>query len=240
MTDPSKKSPLPSLNFRMTLVDIRLLIKSYDEKTKELSRTIGRNQAFELSEVFKRASIVLLVTAWETFVEDIIYGQFIERVRQAKNPDDIKSAFNAVAQAWLEPMVSRRKPPDLAKWAGEGWKELILSKFTQDIRELNTPKSGNIRKLSKRYLGVDLTRNWKWRKMTANRSCEKLDELIELRGNLVHRAKRHFYSDRNLGRSQVIENIRLVQHLVRCTEAVFGLTADLKGIDQIETEAPLK
>ena len=44
-----------------------------------------------------------------------------------------------------------------------------------------------MKKLFKRYLDTDITRNWSWQKTTTRMACARLDELIRFRGGIVHR-----------------------------------------------------
>lgn len=178
-------------------------------------------------EVLKRAGLVLAVTAWETFIEDTLEEQFEKRLSLAKTPKDIESTFNSVAEAWLQRAQQQRapvKPPDLEKWTLDGWKGIIREKFEKDLAELNTPSSSNVRELFKRYLAInDLTQSWRWRGVSSTKACKKLDDLIRLRGRLVHRGRALFASKASVRRGEVVDAVELLERLVEKTEAKLGV-----------------
>ena len=87
---------------------------------------------------------------------------------------------------------------------------------------MNTPKSENVRKLFKRYLGSDITRHWKWSGKTAKAACDELDEVIELRGELVHRGRESFDRKSKVKLIQVRNARNLIWRLVQSTEKGLG------------------
>lgn len=204
---------MTKLDFEEAIKDIDILLQLHDLVT---GGTPGRPKQ-ELA-VLKRSGIILTVTAWETFVEDTLVSQFELKLEKAINTNDLQSAFNAVAQSWLQ--SQKLSPPSLAKWTGSGWKEIILEKFKQDVSALNTLSSANVKKLFKRYLDLDITQHWKWHKTLPQEACQELDKLIELRGKLVHRGKNTSKDNVTIRRGQVVRAKELVMHLVDCTETV--------------------
>lgn len=202
------------LNLNHSLKDVEILLQFHDAETQGNS---GRPRR-EL-EVLKRAGIVLAVTAWEAFIEDTLYTRFLDRLEKTISPVDMSSTFNSVADTWLNSSEARRlAPPDLLKWTGDGWKDLIKQKLEDDIANFNTPNSTNLRKLFKRYLGVDITKGWKWQRVSPEQACQKLDDMIELRGELVHRAKELFEVKDKVRRRDVVDAVDLVKRLAQRTE----------------------
>lgn len=199
-------------NLEFSLGEVIVLLSAYDAEVKDLQ---GRSRT-ELA-VFKRAGIILAVTAWESYIEDVLCAAFAGRLREATKPSDIEATFNMVANAWLDSQSRKPRPHDLARWAGESWKTLIQEKFDEETRTLNTPNSANIKKLSKRYLGLDLTERWKWKGVSSAKACTRLDKLIQLRGRLVHRAAEFFEKDQ-VSRAEVVRSIELMSRLAWCTE----------------------
>lgn len=208
------------LNFEFALGDVKILLGLHDSKTK---RSKGR-PARDL-EVFKRAGVILAVTAWETFIEDTLRDQFGDRLRDAQSPQDIQSTFNAVAQSWLE--RDELKPPDVAAWTLNGWKTVLGNKLEDDLSALNTPNSKNIRKLYKRYLGEDITQSWRWKRVSSSGACKKLDDLIFLRGKLVHRGRELFEEKASVRRGDVVNATGLLEKLVDRTEEKLGIAPRL-------------
>ncbi|MGQ0604862.1 MAG: HEPN domain-containing protein [Anaerolineales bacterium] len=220
---PDMVAPAALMNLRWELDGVRALLNTYDDLVVDWSARRDPNL-----EVLKRAGIILTVTAGETFIENILIAQFEARLGQALNPDTMRETFNFVAQTWLD---TKPKPPDLDQWAGEGWKKLMLARFMHDIEGLNTPSNSNIRKLFARYLGIDITSRWKWSRVSATQACQKLDRLIELRGNLAHKGKDHLFDRKaSVLRRQLTEAIILVAHLADCTGKALGIRNVIKEV----------
>src|SRR5260370_21013950 len=209
-------------NVEAAIEAVSIVLKTHDAETKRAAGRPSRSL-----EVFKRTGVILAVTAWEAYIEDTLTQQFQERLQKAVAPDAIKSTFNSVSQAWLS---SAPKPPDLAKWAGDGWKNVILEKFQHDIFALNTPNSDKLKNLFERYFNLDITKYWKWQKISSNTACQKLDALIKLRGELVHKGKEIFESKAKVRRSNLVEAQSLVQRLVECTDLALNIAPVEKEI----------
>src|SRR5437016_4168521 len=71
---------------------------------------------------------------------------------------------------------------ELAIWqiADNGWKAVLQSRLSQmnqtRARNLNTPKSENIKVLFSEALGIDdISKMWKWAKMSSVQAAKKLD-----------------------------------------------------------------
>ena len=177
-------------------------------------------------EVFKRAAVILSVTAWESFIEDAIRAWAVFLLERAESPADVQKWFNSVAAGWLN---DSPKPPALASWTAREWKALLRQKLEKDLRALNTPDSENIRGLSRRYLELDLTVNWSWPRTTSRAACKRLDDLIGLRGELVHNGPEYFPGHRrvlqgkgraaakNLCLKDASNGVALISKLAECT-----------------------
>ncbi len=198
--------------------DVAILLKTHDAETK---RAAGRPD--RSLEVFKRTGVILTVTAWEAYIEDTLTEQFNKRLKEAVAPVEISGTFNSVAQAWLN---SRPKPPDVSKWIGTGWKDAILEKFQHDVLALNTPSSENLKVLFERYLDLDITKHWKWRNTSSSKACQKLDALIRLRGELVHRGKNLFELKDKVRRSDLVDARHLTEKLVECTDIALKIAPE--------------
>jgi hypothetical protein len=193
--------------------DVVALLRLHDFKTK---RKRGRPPAqFEFS---KRSALILTVTAWEAFIEDAIRVTFEKRLEAATSPHDVKGAFCHVANVWLNPDgKSRPKTEDLFRWTGDGWKEVLKERFSDEIKSFNTPSSTKISALSKRYIGSDVTKSWKWGRVSAEVACTRLDKLIERRGELVHNGKELYENGGGAGRKEAGDALALIKRLVKCT-----------------------
>jgi hypothetical protein len=169
--------------------------------------------------VLKRAAVILAVTAWESYIEGSVRNHATAAIEKASRPSDVQSLFNSVAQGWLE---GKPKPTELADWSGTGWKGILRKKLEKDLAAWNSPNSENVRALSKRYLGEDLTAHWHWERTTTALAARRLDTLIRLRGKVVHHGREAFSRTAAIQRKHVVEASSLLNHLVDCTERALG------------------
>lgn len=203
------------IHFEYAMKDVRALLNVHNEATQE-----QRGRPDSNLEVFKRSAVILAVTAWETFIEDTIRTCGKSLIEAAATPNDVNAAFNHVANSALQ-AESKLTPALLKTWTGDGWKENLLAKLEADLADLNTPKSHKIAELSKRYLGQDVTISWVWKKNNKEKTCTRLNELIEKRGALVHRG-RSISENAAVRKADVDKAIDLLPRLVECTEAALG------------------
>lgn len=208
-----------SVNFNLAMKEVRNLL-DYSSNLED------ENQDIRGVEVFKRTSVILIVTAWESFIEDILGLHINYRLDTAKIPAEIPKAFNAIAHAWYDAIINKYsqhpKPNDFTKWTGDNWKGLIREKLQEDLASLNTPKSKNVGELSKRYLGSDITQNWNLAKMPAQQVSNKLDEIIELRGEISHRIVNYFEAKSTVRQIDLMRNINFIERLGVRTEEVLA------------------
>jgi hypothetical protein len=202
-------------NFDFFLMDIDALLATHERETRGTRGRPSREH-----DIFKRAALVLLVTAWETFIEDTLGELFTDRLKDARTPNDIDSTFRAVAHSALD--NAKLQPNDLIAWAGDGWKTQIRQRFDEEIAALNTPNSDNIQRLFRRYLNDDVTKSWTWQRTTRKDACQRLDALIRLRGELIHRSKELFERKDSITKKTLTDDVLLVRRLVDSTETHFG------------------
>lgn len=202
-------------NFGYALEDVKRLLQLHDSETK---RRPGRPSS--VVEVFKRAGVILAVTAWESFIEDTLTEAFEERLKSAKAPRDIQKTFNSVAHAWLS--RNGRTPPDLVAWAGDNWKQVLRESLAREVSVLNTPNPANVARISKRYLDRDLTADWDGPAPRRQTARARLDRLITLRGHLVHRTKVFFERRASVKRRDLVGAIALLSRIVQRTEEALG------------------
>ena len=63
------------------------------------------------------------------------------------------------------------------------------SLLREELKRLHNPNSDKTRKLFQDYAGVDVTKQWKWSNYDTTSARKKLNELLGIRGDLVHRSK---------------------------------------------------
>lgn len=197
------------------------LIRIHDEKTGG-----GKGRPPQELEALKRSALILAVTAWESFVEDTVSAELEKRLGTAKQPSDFQKVFNGAAAEWLDPQRSpKRFGPDLARWTGDEWKDRIRDSFAKTLDTFHTPNSENTSQLFQRYLDVDIEASWAWQRVSPSIAKKKLDELVELRGRVVHRGRTgHPNSQKlpNVKRTTVVDALNLVYSLVDATETKLG------------------
>jgi hypothetical protein len=215
---------LHGANFDHSLRNASELVRLHDEE-----RARKRESLPNQLEALIRSALILSVTTWEAFIEDVLRSVFKHRLSVASNASEVENTFMAVASAWLNPEgKDRPKPAELMRWTGDGWKDVLTTRLTEEIASLNTPNSQRIKKLSKRWLGWDLTSCWQWGSVSAASACSQLDALISRRGDLVHRPRDVFdFDDKGALRKEAEDAIELVAQLKKCS--VEGLLAHRHG-----------
>jgi hypothetical protein len=198
------------------------LLRIHDQKTGG-----GRGRPPQELEALKRSALILAVTAWESFVEDTVVSQLEARLAAARDPTELRSTFDHVANQWLDPQISpKRHGPSLADWAGDEWKTRIRESLAAKIEAFNTPNTKNTNDLFKRYLGISIKDSWSWQGVSADSAHVKLDGLITLRGSVVHRGKMAHPASTQLPdvrRKSVVDALNLLYHLVHATERALNV-----------------
>jgi len=207
-----------TVNFSLAVREIYNLLDYYSGLQE------NQRQNTRKSEVFKRSSVILVVTAWESYIEDMLGLHINHKLDVAKSPADISKAFNTVASDWYIAILNKYddhpKPKDFIKWTGDNWKKIIQERLQKDLFSLNTPKSENISDLSKRYLGVDITQQWNIEKTSSLQVSKRLDQIITLRGEITHRIVNYFEARSSIAQNDLLGNVNFVERLAKRTEDV--------------------
>ena len=158
------KDPVHSLYLmwlRESLADPRNLLELHNEARE------GSGRPRKDLEALKRAAVILAVTSWETFIEDTLRLTFEERLRSASSPRALGNTFTVVAREWMKREKLADNPESLAEFSGDGWRQVVLGIFKEDLDRLHSPDSKKVRRMYQRYLDVDVTAQWKWRGTTS-------------------------------------------------------------------------
>ncbi len=87
-----------SLTFETAFGDAKHLLDFYDAQRTAVPGDTER------VEVLKRAALILAVTAWESYLEDLVQEKFTPRLNEAKTPSDLGRAFAqhtwALSKTW--------------------------------------------------------------------------------------------------------------------------------------------
>lgn len=209
-------------DFNMARDDAVMLLRIHDRET---GRKSGRPKP-EL-EALKRSALILSVTAWESFVEDTVTEQLDKLLKRTKDPVAISHVFNHIAEEWLNRTDNgARRAPDLITWTADHWKDRIRDSLRKSLVSFNTPGSEQVARLFKKYLDNDVSKTWAWHGVTSTAAREQLDQLIRLRGDVVHKGRKLHPSSAPhtiVRRGQVIQALNLIYNLVFATETGLGV-----------------
>jgi hypothetical protein len=170
--------------FDVSIQDAEDLLGHFDNQLRPLQPN---------AEVLKRAGLVMALTAWETYVEDLIV-----EVVMGGNPH-----------------------------ADAGHAERFMqARLGEELKRFHNPASDKTRKLFVDYAGVDVTKQWKWSNYEPASAKKKLDELLGIRGDIVHRSKAPDDGGPSkahpVKREDLAKAIRFLKGLVDATEKAFA------------------
>lgn len=166
-------------------------------------------------EVLNKSAIVLITAIWEAYCEDIVAEGIEHLVKHAK---DASALPKGIKKAIAKELKSDQH--ELAVWqvADNGWRTFLQSRLTQmneaRARKLNAPKTDNLDILFSDGLGIDeISKAWKWAKMSPAQAAKKLDDYVNLRGEIAHRGA----GQKSVTKSHVYDFLNHVERLVRKT-----------------------
>lgn len=200
-TPPAKQAPTPTTaeapsnayrRFTENASDFDTLIDLYEAMVTLWKETCEKPEPVpEGMEVLFRAAIVLMVSQWEAYVEDICsegLDHLVRNVRDASSlPKEIKRQVAAEVKAAKDEI-------EVWKLADEGWRKFIQTRLgtmkeTRD-RSFNSPKSQNIADFFRKALGIeDVRKSWTFDGLAPQDASAWLDALIEVRGQIAHRGR---------------------------------------------------
>ena len=197
-------------SFDSNVEDIRKLLELHEQQGGG-----GQGRRYGL-EVLNKSAIVLITSYWEAYCEDIAAEGLEHIVKHAKDASALPKELRKQIAKELE-----KDANELAVWslADDGWRKCLKNRL-KDLqvarnRKLNTPKSGNIEELFEQALGLPkISDSWKWpTKMTVQRSKEKLDKFVSLRGAIAHRGS----DSKSVRKAQVTDYFDFIQKIAAKT-----------------------
>lgn len=170
---------------------------AFDKNAQDIERLLdihldvggdAKGRRFGL-EVLNKSAVVLLTAVWEAYCEDIAAEALQHLVAHAPSG----SVLPKELKKWIVADI-RADQNELAMWdlADSGWKDRAQARLAAVAagrnRRLNTPKAEQIDELFASAIGLaDMSRAWRWKKMSAAKAREKLDKYVILRGAIAHR-----------------------------------------------------
>ncbi|GAB6197557.1 HEPN domain-containing protein [Lysobacter xanthus] len=150
-------------------------------------RTFRSPVAGTSKEVLYKSSIVLLVACWESYVEDLASHSLEYMIETSDSP----ATFPPLV---LDRVSSSYNGQKMWSLAGDGWKQALRDNFKTVLGKttgvFNTPRADDVDGLFKKVIGLeDVSHAWHWEGTTRDEACQKLNELVTLRGSIAHRVK---------------------------------------------------
>lgn len=176
--------------FTENLNDIDLLIDYY-QAAQALYDDDPKEPLPKGADVVLRSAIVMIVTYWESYVEDIVSEALRHIVNEVDDPNKLPKN--------LKKLIAKELHADkneLAAWklCGDGWREVVMNRLP-DLKEsrdrrFNTPKTVQTKEFVASALGIpDITAAWKIDDKSPAKTGEYLDRLVAVRGKIAHRGK---------------------------------------------------
>ena len=142
-------------------------------------------------EVLNRAAIVFITACWESYIEDLAAESFDFLLTNATTSASIPAKVKAFA---TKAILDQKDPKKLWDIADSGWRVLLNTHKATTIRhwlgDFNTPKTAQVNGLYLELLGIKkLSTSWSWPGINAASVETKLDDFIQLRGDIAHRLK---------------------------------------------------
>ena len=207
--------------FIASLENATILMNAREELSGERTVDHGERRAFSMS------SLLWIVTAWESYVEELAVELATELATQANTFQElppllqrsvckfVENSGNQLAAGWL---------------SGDGWRMVVVehakrqagvhdatsSEFegAKSFGFFNTPDASNIDNLFEHACGLkDLSAQWNWRKRNAESAANELQTLIRVRGEIAHG-----YTPEGIGKNWLKTYSGFVLKLVEKTE----------------------
>lgn len=125
-----------------------------------------------------RSGVLMLCAAWELYVEEVMTEGVNYFAEKHDSPKGLPKTVQKELAAHVKESKHELKPLELA---GEGWRSLYRNHANEVLKGLNTPKSGNLDPLFKRFLGIEeLSNCWSIGKQAIN-------DFVSTRGDIAHR-----------------------------------------------------
>jgi len=176
-------------SFKANISDVIRLIQIHrDLSGSERGRRVGM-------ECLNKSAIVLILASWEAYVEDLAESAFDCMLDNAA--DHSTFPMHVLTLAWAD--FKKSTPTDAFSSIATGWKDILKNHRTKILEKhivrgsFNTPSADNCNNLFAQLIGLtSFTNCWTWKITRTNMAVVKaekeLADLIDLRGEIAHRA----------------------------------------------------
>ena len=125
--------------------------------------------------------------------EDLL-GHFVAQpTPKPKNAEVLKRAGLVMALTAWETFVEDRVLEEVERNSqvvkGSHAGNFMLKKLREELKRLHNPDAAKTKKLFLDYVGIDVTTKWEWPGYEPKTAKKKLNDLLGVRGDIVHRSK---------------------------------------------------
>ncbi|MCK5720281.1 MAG: hypothetical protein KAH84_10090 [Thiomargarita sp.] len=163
--------------FRVNMIDVWRLMEAHTEL-----KSTGRNKK-KLGH-FTRSGIIMLCACWELYTENVLIESIRYIYSNIISPDQLPIDVKKNISNYVKTAKHELKPLELA---GDGWKLVYDSYCCEECRKLNTPKTANLQKLYKRFIGYNKVDDL-WVTVSTD-----IDNFVSLRGKIAHNGRASGY-----------------------------------------------
>lgn len=165
--------------------------------------------------VLFKSAIVLLVSNWEAYIEDITSEALEHIVRESKNssgiPKEIKKKIRSA-------ILAEKNEIEMWNLADDGWRDYLLKRLShyksERNKNFNSPKSTKTIEFIRDNLGIDdISTYWIPDKNHPEDIKKELDKFIEVRGSIAHRGKIQVTIDL----AYVKKHLKLIRYIASIT-----------------------
>ncbi len=200
-------------NFDSNFEDIEHLIGMV-KGMRILDETDGENSDAEVN-VLYRSAVVLMISHWEAYIEDICAEALSHIVEETTDPDKLPKEIRKKVGKEIK---STNNDIEAWKLAADGWKVFLKQReakyFEERNRSFNTPKPEQTNMFVENVIGLkNITNSWKFDDVSAEENAERLKKLVELRGQIAHRGN----LNHELTEDWLVEEVKFLKKIVSKT-----------------------
>jgi hypothetical protein len=203
--NPSNSNPQHVDSLNSNIEEVRSLVAIHEKMTGA-----ARGRRHKVA-VLNKAGIVLAVSCWEAFVEDLARHSFDWLLHRAETPAVFPRKVLTLASKELRLDQDAGRVWELAD---KGWRAVLAKHRDQVLREsvgrLNTPRAKQVDALFSDLLGISqLSSSWRWHNVANDRIKNALEDLVTRRGEIAHRV----VASRSVTKKDVKDSTTLVIRL---------------------------
>lgn len=177
-------------------------------------------------EVLFRSAVVLMVSHWEAYIEDITSEALNHLVSKTKESTSLPKEIKKQVATELKAATNEI---EVWKIADGGWRPYIKGRLKnfKEVRDrnFNTPKALKTQEFIKVAIGLEnICSAWATDEVTEAEAKKKLDALIEVRGQIAHRGR----LDEKLDKVWVVDHMGFLRKLASKTGG--EINAHVRGI----------